>query len=95
MSIENLGYGGGGSIVGALLAWLGFKQRLDRMEKEHDELRKGVVYADTCKMCDRSSHENFGRIDKKFEQIDGRFDYMDTKLDTILGRLSARKTDRG
>ncbi len=36
MSIDNAGYGAGGGIIGILLGYLGFKQRLDRMQTEID-----------------------------------------------------------
>jgi len=36
MSIDNIGYGAGGGVLGAILSYLGFKQRLDRMQVEID-----------------------------------------------------------
>ncbi len=37
MNIENAGYGAGGSFLGAVLAYLGFKQRIDRIQHEVDK----------------------------------------------------------
>ncbi len=62
MNIENVGYGGGGSLLGALLAYVGFKQRLDKLEKS-------VVYTDTCKVCSDNNGKNFDRIEKKLDMI--------------------------
>ncbi len=36
LSVEGAGYGAGGGIIGILLGYLGFKQRLDRMQDEID-----------------------------------------------------------
>lgn len=42
------GAGGLGAFLGALGSWLGFKQRLDAVDKRLDTLAEGVIYEDTC-----------------------------------------------
>ena len=73
MDINNLGYSGGGGLLGALMAWLGFKSRIDRQDKEINELKKTVMYKDTCE----ATHKP---IDTTLERIEG-------KLDSLLARL--------
>ena len=41
------GAGGAGALFGTLLAFLGFKQRLDAQDKRLDKLSESVVYEDT------------------------------------------------
>ncbi len=36
MSLDSAGYGAGGGIIGVVLSYLGFKQRMDRMQTEID-----------------------------------------------------------
>jgi len=43
-TIKNVGLGGGGGIIGVILAFLGFKSRLDSI----DDKLKNVVFEDTC-----------------------------------------------
>jgi len=43
-TIKNVGIGGGGGIVGVLLAFFGFKSRLDNIDRKLEH----VVYEDTC-----------------------------------------------
>jgi hypothetical protein len=45
---EKIGIGGGAGIVGAILSWLGFKYRIDNMQKDVETLKKEVRYQDTC-----------------------------------------------
>ncbi len=51
MELNNLGYSGGGGILGAVLTYLGFKQRIDDLKQDLDEHKKQVVYKDTCEVC--------------------------------------------
>ena len=37
MDPETIGVGGGGGVIGAVLAFLGFRQRLNRIEAELDD----------------------------------------------------------
>jgi cytochrome c5 len=80
MDVGNAGYGAGGGILSALLVWAGFKQRLDRADKdisdtriEIAELKKAVVFRDTCQVCHEASLREMASIN--------------TKLDTIIKRL--------
>ena len=59
------GAGAGGGLLGALLTFLGFKSRLDGVDKRIDNLNKTVTFKDTC--------------DAKHEGINDRFD-IQTKL---------------
>ena len=42
------GAGGAGAFVGAILTFLGFKSRLDALERNMSKLGDNVVYTDTC-----------------------------------------------
>ena len=42
------GAGGAGAFMGALLTFLGFKSRLDTLEKRMSKMSDSVVYMDTC-----------------------------------------------
>lgn len=76
MSPEDLGFGAGGGIVGTLLAYLGFKQRMDAQDARIKDLEDNAVYKDVHGECSRSWH--------------GSIDRMDKKLDTILEKLGQR-----
>ena len=65
--IENAGYGAGGTVVGAILVWLGFKSRLDRIDKDIDDLKSGVVWEKTCLATHAASMQRLDAIDKKLE----------------------------
>lgn len=45
---EKIGIGGGAGIIGAVLSWLGFKYRIDNLQKNVESLKKSVRYEDTC-----------------------------------------------
>ncbi len=45
---KNIGIGGGSGIIGAVLSWLGFKYRVDNLQKNLENLKSSVRYEDTC-----------------------------------------------
>lgn len=73
MELENLGYGAGGGIFGAIVGFFGLKSRIDDVKKDFDEHKKRVVYRDTCERC----HDN----------TNSRLDRIETKLDKLLDRM--------
>lgn len=77
MDAGNIGYGAGGGIISALFTYLGFKQRLDRTDSDIADLKKTVVYKDTCDVCHQASLQ--------------RHDAIDRKLDIIISRLPRGK----
>jgi len=67
--IENAGYGAGGGIVGAIAMWLGFKQRLDRVDKDIQFIREGVVWKDTCDALHEATLQRLDSIDKNLRTL--------------------------
>jgi len=47
--LQTGGAGGIGAVLGVILSFLGFKSRLDGMEKRVDSISQNVVYSDTCR----------------------------------------------
>ena len=65
MSIENAGYGASGGILGVILTFLGFKQRLDRMQTEIDS----KVTCSTFDATIEAIKEQHKSMDKKLDII--------------------------
>ena len=87
MDIESAGFGAGGGIFGALLAYFGVSRRIDRVEAILD---KNVVYRDTCNECKSARDQRFEAIEKSQNE---RYKMLDSKLDYIIERLDARGSD--
>lgn len=75
-----MGFGAGGSLFGALLAWAGFKQRLDRADADIAALHKAteadmatlkasVVFKDTCGVCHAATLRAVDGVDKKMDLV--------------------------
>lgn len=69
MDLQTIGTAGGGSIVGVILAFLGFKSRLDSIEKKVC----GKVDEKTCIAVKEGMNQRF----------DDLKDGLDTRFDTI------------
>jgi len=80
MNLESIGAGVGGSIVSAVLTWMGFKQRLDRADADIEALRKNVVFKDAHQECSRSWHDAMAALERKI-------DYGNKLLASILERM--------
>lgn len=46
--LTKLGIGGGSGFVGIVLGWLGFKSKIQALEKDIDEIKKEARYTITC-----------------------------------------------
>ena len=81
MALDEIGMGlGGGTLLGTVLTYLGMKQRIDRVEKSADDMKKTIRYVDTC-------IEIHKAVERRLERIEG-------KQDAVLGivlELKARK----
>ena len=75
IDIESAAGGAGGGIMGALLAFFGIKQRVDRVDKDIDVMRDGVVWRNTC--------------DKTHDAVNHRLQSIDYKLDKIFDKLTS------
>jgi len=64
---------GGGGILGVFMSWLGFKSRMDRIERAIESMTDKVVFKDLC--------------DSKFSNLQGQLSKVDTKLDDILNEV--------
>lgn len=80
MDAGNVGYGAGGGLLSAILTYVGFKQRQDRTdkdvadlrestEKELTELKRAVVFKDTCGVCHNATLRAVDGLDKKLDKI--------------------------
>ena len=69
MDINNAGWGAGGGIMGAILTWLGVRDRMDSHEKRIVSLEEGTVYKDQHHECSRAWHEALERVEKKLDLI--------------------------
>jgi len=67
MNLESIGAGVGGSMVTAVLTWLGFKQRLDRADADIETLRKSVVFKDSHQECSQSWHNAMAALERKID----------------------------
>ena len=64
---------GGGGILGVFMSWIGFKSRMDRIERAIESMTDKVVFKDLC--------------DSKFSNLQGQLSKVDTKLDDILNEV--------
>ena len=68
--LKDIGAGvGGGGLLGAILTWVGFKSRIDGMEKRFEEHKKTVVYEDTFEATVNPMQKDIGEIKKDVKQI--------------------------
>lgn len=78
MNLESMGAGGASGMIGAVLAFFGFKQRLDTIEahaKQRMEavekcvadLAKVVTYKDMHTECSRAWHDALEQLNKKMD----------------------------
>ena len=74
MDIENIGIGGGSGLLGAILTYLGFKQRMDAVDKRIEILEQDVVYKDIHAECSRAWHDALARVDSKLDILLSRTD---------------------
>ena len=81
MALDEIGMGlGGGTLLGTVLTYLGFKQRIDRLEKSNDDIKKEIRFVDTCIEIHKAVEKRLGSIEEK----------QDTMLAVVL-ELKARK----
>ena len=59
--------GGGGGLVGAVLTFLGFRERMNTQDKRIEALERDTVYKDVHVECSRSWHDALARIDSKLD----------------------------
>ena len=86
MDYESMGAGAGTGIISAFLMALGFKSRLDRLEKN-------VVYRDTCDKCETNRANQVLSLQELHREMREEQRTMNSKLDAILVNLSRRRGD--
>lgn len=76
MNIGDAGLGAGGGVIGAILTWLGIKQRIDDQDKRMDRhekriecLEQDTVYKDQHGECSRAWHDALERLDRKMDVL--------------------------
>jgi len=74
VDIETVGSSAGSGLLAAVLTWIGFKQRLDAVDKKMEILAAAVVYKDTHDVCSCSWHMSLEALNKKLDYIIGRLD---------------------
>ena len=68
MAIEEIaGAGAGGGIIGAALAFLGIKQRIDRQDKIIDNIQKNIVWSSTCAITREATNQRLESIERKID----------------------------
>lgn len=83
MDLDNLGYGAGGGFLSAILIALGFKSRMDKQDKEIENLKNSVVTKDV-----------FAQFEKRFDAVTEKMDRIGNKIDTLITHaLRHRKED--
>jgi len=80
LDFDNLGYGAGGGIISAILVALGFKSRMDKLDRDMTVFKKTVRYTDTCE----ATHKP---IDTTLERIEGKLDKL------LMRRRSDRENE--
>jgi hypothetical protein len=75
---ETGGAGAGGTLIGAILTWLGFKSRLDMQDKKVEKIESIMVTKQVCQAMERSFTRDIDalakRLDEKFDGLERRFD---------------------
>ena len=66
---ETIGAGGGGGLLGTFLAWIGFKSRIDKQDKEIGNLKKDVLFKDVFMEYKEGINQRFDNVDKKLDNI--------------------------
>ena len=86
MDYESMGAGAGTGIISAFLMALGFKSRLDRLEKS-------VVYRDTCDKCETNRTNQISAMQELHREMREEQRAISSKLDAVLVNLSRRRGD--
>lgn len=68
MNPEDVATGGGGGILGAFLAWLGFKSKIDSIDHKLDRLYQEVQFKDTCAATHKPIENQLQRIEEKLDK---------------------------
>ncbi|HEX8949623.1 MAG TPA: hypothetical protein VF790_11710 [Dissulfurispiraceae bacterium] len=84
MDLQNAGYGTGGGIFGALLAFLGFRERIVKLEKN-------VVYGDTCKVCKEDGDKIHTQLQEDIRAIRSGQEQTNKTLHELVGELKGRR----
>ena len=63
MDLTDVGKTGGAGLVGVILGYLGFRSKVNRLEKRVDSLSNSVRYADTCKATHEGVRERLKSIE--------------------------------
>lgn len=64
MDFEGMGAGAGAGILATVLTAMGFKSRLDKIDKV---LEEKIVYKDVCSICQKSSETHFNSLNEKMD----------------------------
>ena len=75
-----IGSAGGGTIIGAVLAFFGFKGKLGDIDKRIDRLEDNVVFKDAC----NTTKESFN---DRFDDIQGLMKETRDDVKAILGKV--------
>lgn len=85
--IGSIGGGLSGLLLAVIVAW-GLKDRLKRVEDDHGELKRKVVYRDTCTALHAGMEKQFDGLKELIAsnaaRTDKRLDEQGQKLDRLL-----------
>jgi len=61
--LTSAGGAGGGGLLGAVLAWLGFKTKIQNIERRIDNFSEDVRYKDTCEEIQKALNRRLKNIE--------------------------------
>ncbi len=76
LNSDDIGTGAGGGIIGTVLAWLGFKSRINSIEKKIEAISKSVVYMDVFREFEKRYIESCNNIYDRLEKIDNKLERL-------------------
>jgi 1-deoxy-D-xylulose 5-phosphate reductoisomerase len=82
MIIEPVAAGAGGSIFGAIVAWMGIKSRLDNIDRA-----LGLLVSE------KECLARTGALQQRVDNATDRFDRIDVKLDALLQHVVGRNKE--
>ncbi len=83
----SIGAGAGGGFLGVIITFLGFRGRIDRLEKTVDGLPKSYVGAQTHSTCQGATVASLNRIHTRLDSLEGDSKEQTALLYEIKGKL--------
>jgi len=95
MTPEEMGYTAGsglfGSIFGGLAMLFGMKEKIEDTKKDLEELKKVVLYADTCVVCSANGDRTHQELRDDIKVIKTGQDETNKVLHELVGELRGKQ----